>query len=474
MLRQRDKSGYLSEDTIAAIATEVGGAISIVRVSGPLAFSSLDRVTQSTLSSLSEPRKLIRSHLFLETGEPLDDALFTRFVQPQSYTGEDLVEYHLHGSPFIAQRLMETLASFQVRQALPGEFSFRGVRNGKMTLLQAEAVADLISSSNEGAVSLALEKMSGSQNQLLEELAATLRKMAVLSEVGIDFSDQDIEEVSLPHLKKKIEPIILLLKNLHGSYSRGFRLQDGIRIAFIGLPNVGKSSFFNAILGEDRSIVSDIAGTTRDVVRERLTLRGKKKTVTLRLEDTAGLRMTDHPIEKMGIDRTHKAIQEADLILFMVDPTSSFEATKEQWLLLTQSATQTLVPKTLGVLTKCDCVSSEQLTQFLQKTQIFGIQKWVSTSSLTGMGIQEAIETVIELCEQWTHRAPGEILLTRLDHLTAVSAALEHLQRAQLTSEIDLFAADIRQALHELSILIGDTPPDDILGKIFSDFCIGK
>lgn len=468
------KTGYLSEDTIAAISTEVGGAISVVRISGKQAFEALERITRSSQACLSEPRKMTRAHLFLENGELLDDALFVRFLNPQSYTGEDLVELHTHGGGFIAYRLLETLLSHGVRQALPGEFSFRAVRNGKMTLFQAQAVADLISASNENAIALALEKLSGNQNELIEGLSTGLRKIAVLGEIGIDFADQDLDEVSLPQLKKQIASTLTVLRNLENSYSRGIRVQEGVRVAFVGLPNAGKSSFFNALLGEDRSIVSEIAGTTRDVIREKLTLRGKRQTITLRLEDTAGLRATDNPIEKIGIQRTHHSLREADLLLFVVDPTISFGATQAQWETLQKSSQQELSKKTLGILAKSDLISEENRLEWISRLKTLGIPSWSATSSVTGDGISDAVNTIVDFCENWTHREKGELLLTRMDHYTAVKATLIHLERAMGASEIDLFASDVRQALHSLGPLIGDTLPDDILGKIFSDFCIGK
>ncbi len=474
MQHLRDRSGYLSSDTIAAIATETGGAISVVRVSGPLAFETLGEITQSQQAFRSEARKLMLSQLYQANGEPFDQALYVRFIAPDSYTGENLVEYHLHGSVFIARQLMERLSQLGVRQALPGEFSFRAVRNGKMNLFQAQAVADLISASNQGAVALALEKVSGKQNQILEDLGTSLRRMAVLGEVGIDFADQDIEEVSLPRLKLNLNPIIEILENLKKSYSRGLRLQEGIRVAFVGLPNAGKSSFFNALLGENRSIVSDIAGTTRDVISEKLTLRGKSKTITLRLEDTAGLRTTENPIEKMGIERTYHSTHEADLILFIVDSTSPFHEVKEQWEKLYSLDVENTAKRTIGILTKTDLLQPKEVSEAFAKVKELQIPKWILTSSFSGNGIEDAIEAMIEFGETWTQRTPGEVLLTRLDHLNAVSDALIHLERAQQAPEVDLFASDIRQSLHSLGPLIGETVPDDILGKIFSDFCIGK
>ena len=181
--------------------------------------------------------------------------MFARFVAPQSFTGEDLVEFHLHGGAYLASRVLEVVLALGARQALPGEFSFRAVRNGKMTLSQATAVADLISAANDGAISLALEKLSGTQHRLISSLAQNLRTLSALGEIGIDFSDQDVDEVALPRLKERLAPIVSSLTLLQNSYGRGMRIQEGVSVAFVGLPNAGKSSFFNALLGEDRSIV---------------------------------------------------------------------------------------------------------------------------------------------------------------------------------------------------------------------------
>lgn len=472
--RVQDKSGYLSEDTIAALASAPGGAVAVLRISGPQAFHVLGQITPDTTAVKAEPRKLCRVRL-IDPEAPIgstemDDALSARFVAPSSFTGEDVVELHLHGGSYIAARVLDVLARLGVRQALPGEFSFRAVRNGKMTLSQATAVSDLIAASNQGAVSLALEKLSGSQNRLITDLAQNLRQLAVLGEVGIDFADQDVDEVSLPQLKKRLEIIISALERLQQSYKRGSLIQDGIPVAFSGVPNAGKSSFFNALLGEDRSIVSDIPGTTRDVVREKITLSGSRNTVTLRLEDTAGLRSTDNEIEKMGIDRSIKSARDADLVLFLVDSTAPLAAAFEQWKVLGAPEA-----KTLGVLTKTDLLPLGPLTSLISECQkVFGVTRWVSTSAKTGHGISSAVEAITEFAGQWLKRDPGEVVLTRLNEAQAAAESLEHLQRARDASELDLFAADVRQALTSMGPLIGETLPDDILGKIFSEFCIGK
>ena len=467
--------GYFRTDTIAALASSVGGAISIIRISGPKAISVLMNLSRLDPKAQPERGKLQRTALFLESGKPLDDAMSVCFYAPHSFSGEDLVELHLHGGAYIAQRVLETLSSMGICQALPGEFSFRAVRNGKMNVYQAQAIHDLITAQNDTAIHIAIEKLSGLHNQKLFTLAQDIRQLASLGELGIDFSDQDVEEVSLPSLKKRASAILEVLGQLEKSFDRGTKIQEGIRVVFLGLPNAGKSTLFNALLGEDRSIVSEQAGTTRDVVREKLTLRGKTSTVTLRLEDTAGLRTTDHTIEKMGIDRTHAAARNADLIFFLVDPTAPFEAVESEWTKLKDLTQRDLSPITLGMVTKSDLVTTEKVNECLAKLQSrFGISRLLVTSAQSGTGIEEAIESIVSLCEKQTLFQAGEILLTRLDHLNAVRKASADLKQALEATEVDLFAADIRQALHSISPLIGLTSTDDLLEKIFSDFCIGK
>jgi tRNA modification GTPase len=463
-----DRSGYLGEDTIAALTTAVGGAISMLRLSGPDAYAFFERVSDRRASEM-EPRKLVRARIHDLTGKPLDDALAARFVAESSYTGEASVEIHLHGGSFIASRVLSTLLEAGARQALPGEFSFRAVRNGKLSLPQAEAVADLIEASNDGAVALALDKMSGAQTVLLGALAAELRQLATLGEVGIDFADQDVDEVALERLQSRLAPVRGKLEQLRASYGRGAKIQEGIRVAFVGLPNAGKSSLFNALLGEDRSIVSEVAGTTRDVVREKLSLQGSRSAVTLRLEDTAGLRSADDRVERMGIERTLRSAREAELILLIVEagssPTDAAEL-REQWKDLGEPSA-----RTLGLVTKCDLADGSGAQALFEE---LGVASSYRTSAQSGEGVAEAARGIADFCENWVQRAPGEVLLTRLDHLRAVEHALEHLDRARQAAEIDLFAADLRHSLGALAPLIGETLPDDILGQIFSKFCIGK
>lgn len=466
------KRDYFSGGPIAALATGPGGAIDILRASGDGVAAALAALTRSAVTDFPA-RELKRTRIYASSGAVLDEALVVRFVGSASYTGEDSFEIHLHGGGYIARRILEELALLGVPQALPGEFTFRSVKNGKLSLPAALAVSDLIAASNDGAVGLAVDKLAGLQIRALADTSVQLKNLAALAELGIDFSDQGLEETSLATLREKLRPIRETLRQLEGSFSRGVRLQSGVESAFLGLPNAGKSSFFNALLGEDRSIVSATAGTTRDVVRERLTLRAQDRSVTLHLSDTAGLRQTPDEIEAEGVARAHRALKSAELVFWVVDATADAQKSRDlcRELPLTGKTT-------LGVLNKIDLIPEAQRPALIEKCrQTFPIADWVGVSSLSGHGVTEAVDWILARTSNLVARTPGEAVLTRLDQLQCVRTAGQHLDRA-LTPDPDygheLLAADLRQTLDALGPVIGETPPDEILGKIFSEFCIGK
>jgi tRNA modification GTPase len=398
-----------------------------------------------------------------------DEALAVYFRAPNSFSGEDVVEFFIHSSPYILRTLFGELKKYGVRTALPGEFSFRAVRNGKMTLSQASAVADLIGAETRTAAELALEKLSGSQNRLVESLGTKLRELAVLSEVGIDFSDQDVDEVSLPNLKRRLRSVQEALTKLRESFVRGGRIQEGVSVALLGLPNAGKSSVFNALLGEDRSIVSDIPGTTRDIVREKVTLESEGFSVVFRVSDTAGVRDTQDAVEKLGVQLSLRAAKQADLILWVVDghrdEPQAIRDMENQWLALDEPKA-----RSLGVITKCDLAEpNEAVLDFFAKRM--PVQ---TCSAITGDGIHELARAMVKSASHWVARDTGEVVLTREEDLRCVEEAIGHVERALDAHEEDLFAADLNQALRSLSGLMGSTLPDDILGAIFAGFCIGK
>jgi tRNA modification GTPase len=467
--RHFDASGYFSNRTIIALTTPTGGALCGLRISGSLAISIGSSLIGSELTH-EDHRRARRVWIRDGSGSRLDDCLFLPFFAPHSFTGEDSVEIFLHGSPMIAQRVLEECFRLGARQALPGEFSFRAVKNGKLQLSQAEAIKELVAADNDFSLELALEKLSGSQHRLIETIRAEMMQLCTLSEAGIDFSDQDIDEVSLPRLKERLKSVTQRLQSLQGSFDRGKRFSDGVPVSIFGLPNAGKSSFFNALLGEDRSIVSDIAGTTRDIVREKINLRGRSGQVALKLSDTAGLRESRDLVEGIGIERSIKAAGDSDIVIVVMDGLEpGFEKVKGYL---------DAIPKKdqdfLFVISKQDViVESNHDSVASSAMRIFGTMPFL-ISSLTLSGIHEVAVRLAELAESRLKRSPGEVILTQVEHVRAVGETLSILERAESASDLVLFATDLRHGINALGPLIGETLPDDVLGKIFSDFCIGK
>jgi tRNA modification GTPase len=466
-----DQAGYLSNRTIAALASGMGGAIALVRASGPDCREILQKLTGRSF----EPRKATLSPLFGEGGARLDEALVVSFKGPESFTGEDSFELSLHGGEIVVQKVLDRLKELGAGPALPGEFSFRAVRNGKMSVLQAQAVADLISAQSDRAHELALEKLSGGQKERVARLGEALRQLMALGELGIDFSDQEVDELALGKLKEGAREIHEELRRLLATFERGRRIQQGIPAAILGLPNAGKSSLFNALLGEERSIVSGIAGTTRDVVRETLSVRGKEGVVLLRLSDTAGLRDAKDEVEIEGIERSRNAARQSDVVVWVIEVLAGsrdLETLREWAKPLRQARAQAAH---VVVVTKCDLLDTKQIPlaveEFAREVHAMGT---VLTSAHSLQGIEEVSELLARAGSSWVSRQPGEWILTSEIQRQAVEESLGHLERALEAPEYEFFAADIRQVVQALSPLIGETPTDEILGRIFSQFCIGK
>ncbi len=464
-----DPSGYLSNRTIAAPCSPTGGAICILRLSGEEAISIAEKLSGEKIEP-KDGRTAKRVWLKSKDGKRLDDAVMLPFFAPKTFTGEDVVEFFIHGSPIIAQKVLDEMFDHGARLALPGEFSFRAVKNGKFSLSQAEAVKELIQAENDFALDLALEKLSGTQHELIERVRTDLMQLVTLSEVGIDFSDQDIDEVSLPNLRKKLKAIITLLNELSGSFDRGKRFVDGVPVSVFGLPNAGKSSFFNALLGEDRSIVSDIAGTTRDVIREKINLKSAHGYITLKLSDTAGLRKSADQIEEIGIGRSLKAASESDLIILVVDGQNPNIQEVERFL----AQVDLKEKECLCVITKKDLLSDKAIHDLKSNVSSLPASSIHFSSAKSLDGISEVAGVLADLAEKKLKRRPGEVVLTQFEHVQAVKEALICLNRANDAFDLVLFATDVRHGMNELGPLIGETLPDDVLGKIFSDFCIGK
>jgi tRNA modification GTPase len=467
-------SGYMSEDTIVSRISGTGGAISVLRVSGPGTFGILRSLCSKDIEFM--PRRMERVRLQSPSGEFLDDSMVVGFPGPNSFTGEDVAEIFLHGGAFITGLVLREILRMGARQALPGEFSFRAVRNGKLTIDQAQAIHDLVSATNSSAHGLALERLSGAQSKIFFEIAEELRRTLVLAEAGIDFSDQDLDELELQRLKNPLSRIVEHLQSIASSIDRGRRIQEGVSLVLAGLPNAGKSTLFNELLGQERSIISEEAGTTRDVVREAVRLRNSPgdTEATFVVHDTAGLRETDAHVEKLGIELTRKAAASADVVIFVVEPGSNDDLVAAEWARLGEPR-----GKTILVLNKTDRLpggpeGSACRAEHEKWRALIGATDSATVSAVGHSGIPELIGLLIARAAEWVDRKPAETILTRQEQVDAVERAMEHLRRALRADAHDIFAADVRQTLDQLSFFIGATPVDDVLGRIFSQFCIGK
>ena len=493
-----------NDDTICAPATVPGtGAISVIRVSGPDALRIADKVIDCRHGSISESKGYtIRfGNISDADGRLIDEVLASVFRAPKSYTGEDSVEISCHASSYIVSEIMSLLYAAGARAAEPGEFTQRAYLNGKMDLAQAEAVADVISSQNEAAHRIAFKQMKGRFSSELRDMRSELLELVSLMELELDFSEEEVEFADRSRLDSLLVNITSHVSRLIDSFRLGNAIKNGVPVAIAGATNTGKSTLLNALLGEDRAIVSDIHGTTRDTIEETLNIDG----VLFRFIDTAGLRETSEVVEKIGIERTFKKISEASIVLGMVDLTRDIESTFDT---------------ISDILLKVDS-SSQDLVILLNKTDICEVNKNVSTinnivsfienkgfktylrkveeksgteshidrntaknvinilpiSAKTGSGIG----TLRELLASTQRDLLGDsdtTLVTNQRHVQALTDARTSLLRVRdgLASGLptDLAAQDIREAIYHIGSIVGEISTDEVLGNIFRNFCIGK
>ncbi len=447
------------EDTITAIATPQGvGAISVIRVSGPKSFQVIDKVFKGKKKiSESKSHTIHYGKIYAENEEVIDDVLVSVFRQPHSYTGEDSVEISTHGSPLIARKIIEILLNNNVRLAEPGEFTKRAFLNNKMDLAQAEAVADIINSRTEASLRGARNQLDGLLSQKINFLRNELINISSLVELELDFAEEDIEFVSFDEIKNKINHVISEIDKLLESYSFGKVIRDGVNVAIVGKPNVGKSSLMNYILKESRAIVSHIPGTTRDVIREEASIDG----ILFRFFDTAGIRSTSDEIEKEGVNRSREAVKNADVVIFVNDVNSGFAVDVYNEILELQSD-----KKIIKVVNKID----------LKKPENIRVDVYISAK--TGKGIDELLKLLKEKTFGSQTYTEKSAVVSNLRHFNALKKAKESLLMAlgsvnkKMSGEF--IAVDLRNAENQLGEIIGKVTTDDILNNIFSNFCIGK
>lgn len=443
-------------ETIVAIATAKAPAgIGIIRLSGPQA----KPIAESLLQKKLVARRVSYGRFLDENSEVIDDGLAIYFAGPHSYTGEDVIELQAHGNPYLLSQLLKRCIVLGARQARPGEFTERAFLNEKLDLAQAEAVADLISAGSEAAARAARRSLDGAFSTRVHEVEQGLVNLRVYIEAALDFPEEEIDFLAAPQLQTRLLDVQKNLSTLLEEAQRGKRLLDGVHVVIVGAPNVGKSSLLNRLAGEERAIVTDIAGTTRDVLREAITLDG----VVITLVDTAGLRDTTDVVEQEGIKRAHRELIDADLALAVLDDRDAESSAGEL------RASLAGVPKILWLHNKCD-LSGHALHQQERED---GKHLWLSAKS--GLGFDELRQALREAAGLSETDAGSFSARTR--HIEALERAATTLTTAAHQLELkqgELAAQELRDSHHALGEITGQMDADALLGKIFTSFCIGK
>ena len=463
-------------DTICALATPHGmGAIAVVRVSGPKAIEIVDSLFQQNGKSLEMSKvishKAYHGHL-IYNGELLDEVLVTFFKAPHSFTGEDSAEISVHGSVYVQQKLLQILIAQGCRMAEAGEFTRRAFVNRKFDLAQAEAIADLIGSESEAAHRVAINQLKGGFSKELQVMRSKLLEMTSLMELELDFSEEDVEFADRSQLKALLEETLDKVNKLKDSFRLGNAIKNGVSVVIVGQTNTGKSTLLNALLGEDRAIVSDVAGTTRDTIEETMNING----ILFRFIDTAGLRETEETIERIGIERSYRKIAEASVVIGMLDATKGIDNV----LLAAHEILERIDlehQQFILCINKVDMLDDQgetllgQLRTELDNDEIMVI----CLSAKQHFGLNDLYNA---LKHSQPLASPDATLVTNVRHYEALTHAYEALIRVkeglQLNIPTDLVSQDLREALYYLGSITGEITTDEVLGSIFSRFCIGK
>lgn len=457
-------------DTICAISTPQGvGGIAVIRISGPEALTITDRIWKGkTLENQQSHTAHLGYIVDPHDNQSVDQALATIFRAPHSFTSENVVELSVHGSQYIQSKVIDLLITQGARLAQPGEFTRRAFAAGNIDLAQAEAVADLIASNSQSSHRLAINQMRGGFSKRLTELRNKLLDLASLLELELDFSEEDVEFASRNKMLDLAKEIHTEVTTLHNSFRQGQAIKNGIPVAIAGATNAGKSSLLNAILGDNRAIVSDIHGTTRDTIEDTITLDG----FTFRLIDTAGLRQTSDSIEKLGIDRTHQAIEKAEILLLVIDSSQPLPHS-----VASLSFPQT--PKLLVALNKSDLpFNPETITQVKQLAQKHPNSKIIELSAKTEEGLKQLTDELTHHAQEMQGADNAQILVTNARHADALAKAAQSandvIEGLNTALPPDLIAEHMRETLYHLGTITGAITTPEILSSIFTRFCIGK
>ncbi|WP_264522119.1 tRNA uridine-5-carboxymethylaminomethyl(34) synthesis GTPase MnmE [Flavobacterium sp. N1994] len=464
----------ISQETIVALASPSGaGAIAVIRLSGPHALTIAEQVFQSVSKKSISLQKTHTIHLghIVEEGKVFDQVLLSIFKNPHSYTGEDVVEISCHGSTYIQQQIIQLLLRKGCRMAQAGEFTLRAFLNGKLDLSQAEAVADLISSDNEASHQIAMQQMRGGFSNEIGKLREELLNFASLIELELDFAEEDVEFADRTQFKELLTRIEFVLKRLIDSFAVGNVIKNGIPVAIVGEPNVGKSTLLNALLNEERAIVSEIAGTTRDTIEDELVIGG----IGFRFIDTAGIRETKDVVESIGIKKTFEKIEQAQVIIYLIDSSQlalDNENLKEVQVELEKIKNQFPLKALVVIGNKSDKLSEAQVDNL--KSNIPNI---LLLSAKEKSGIEALKNQLLSFVNTGALRN-NETIVTNTRHYDSLLKALEEIQKVRFGMDTnlssDLMAIDIKQALYYFGEITGEVTNDELLGNIFANFCIGK
>ncbi len=436
------------KDTIYALATPVGGAIAVIRISGPEAKSTLERIFTGKIQ-----HKYLSHGAIMDGDTPVDDGMGVYFAAPNSYTGEEMAELFIHGGYAVSKKVLEAISKAGLRPAAPGEFTQRAFLNGKMDLTRAEAVMDLVSASSGRGAKSALEQLNGSLYKIISEIQNEVTDLLSGVDAAIDYPEELEEDIFSP-LPSQIRQVKSKLDRLIQNGLSSRMVREGIKIAILGRPNAGKSTLFNAMLGEERAIVTSEAGTTRDIIEGTLIING----ITARLFDTAGLRKSSNQAESIGIDRAREAVDKADILLIAID--GGGDITEEEITLLSHPG------KRLAVICKNDISDGAEAAAVAEK---YGVEH-ITVSAATGQGISELIDKIGSMTAPETESA----LVTNIRHIDALKAASDALSSSLEAVEADCIATDLRSCLLSLGVITGAEADDEVIDRIFSKFCVGK
>lgn len=453
------------EDTIAAVVTAPGmGSVGIIRLSGPESAAIADKVYRGRGQLGQAASHTIHYGRVVEpqSGKVVDEALFMLMRGPHSFTGEDVVEIQCHGGTVVMRRILQLLLDGGARLAEAGEYSKRAFLNGKRDLAQAEAIMDIVSAKTERGLDAALSQLSGGLSGEIKKARAVLLELIAFIQADIDYPDDDIERLTVEEQIKRVDLLCVHLETILATAGRGQMLKDGIRTVIAGKPNVGKSSLLNALLGAKRAIVTDIPGTTRDVIEEYVDLEG----VPLRIMDTAGIRQTDNVVEQLGVDMARQFLQSADLVLYVFEPEEGLTAEDEA--ILAEAGD---VP-VIFLQNKVDLRDTQADADVLAGRPL------VKLSALYGQGLDELVKVILQLFFDGDIRTDHEVLVTNVRHQTILKESLMHLKNFRMGAKSgltgDFLVIDLQSAWEKLGAITGETVEDDLLDQIFSQFCLGK